>query len=1776
MSSKIVSMRYGYTPNDCIDVTSLCMKPTNKKYPKYEHDDTLPKKKLFVLYEGENAYRYEPVIPEEMLNMFEHEIGEKTLASFQYDSIIQQIDLKSSCNKNTIIYYIPYAMGFGFGPRSRMLQTLEYFIGNKFNIHLVATNKDSAFEPELIDYFKNNKIQIHIDDSYVETEHFLLKKINEIRPEFCFVNFLASIRLLAIFKLIAKISKIICDVHDIEQVMRISREYVQKYCSNPLPYKDIKEFNNNVKKMVISNYNKSFPEEKFKLVTALTHISPDDMEIYKLSKVGNANVFVPFILNEKFKPNYKRAVIVSSNNLYNVPSFIYFAKFLLPKLLKAIPDLQIDLYGTICKELDRMKFSCPNVNVKGIFNKPYEPYENASFSINITMFGSGTKTKINESISYNVPVLSHDVSAGGSILVHNFNGLIAGDEDDFVKCFKTMYRDTSLCKKFGKNCQETLKLVKKEYNKNMNEIFVDRTVKKLYDETKEYDMVYLDKNDEFKKLTGHTMTDIMEKAEIDFEYFCWKNDKLKLETIDNKSILNAVLLTFEPKLHLDFILKNTMNKLGNKWQYTVVCCDKNYDDIVKLNYPITIIKLDKNEMTNNDINNLLLDHTFWEKLNGETILLYNTETIIFNNQYEKFLEYDLVGCPMYHYMDWDINNVGSGGLSLRNKQKVIELANNYGNVKLRANAIKYQKMYGYDKVMEFAYYTSCKNVKIADWQTSMEFGMETIKSTNPFAGYRWWNCEMDWKARLLEYTLEDVTEEIIPKIVHIMWHTKDLPEKMKEHIQFMKNNNPDLEFILYDDSDCYDFIKENFNENVLDAFNRLIPGAYKSDLARYCIMYKLGGIYMDIKLKTNVRLNKFLDKEYFVMDDPDYFNGKLGLFNAFMISKPNNEIFNKCIERVIKNVDNNFYGENPYQPTGPGLLGNIWREMGLLEQFTLFNRNRVIYYEGIGIMNEYPEYRREQKINQKTSYYVDLWKNKTIYFRDLDKWNAEGKLLEFAKKEYKPVIPLILHTMWHEKPLPKSLQENIDNLAKDNPEIEIRVYDEKECGIFIKQNYDEEILDAYERLVPHAYKSDLARYCILYKIGGMYLDSKLYFIKGFKLISLTENEFFCKDTPEGIINGIIGVKPNNKIMLECIKKIVRNVNNNFYGKNWLEPTGPVLFGEILKNFNIGNNLRMVHSNKITYYDNIPISTEYVTYRKEQKSFQKVKSYWELWKEKKIYKLKEPNVLDEIIPQYCMDDNRIINSQKYFLKNIFNITYEKSKENLNLLRKKALDIINKNLPEKEINKITHKIWITNPDNIYLPPDDIIDIVRKHYTNLNDYEHYFWCNIYDVGLKIVNLLNLPDIKIKVCDLNEFEEYPATSVYNLFFKHRLFANACDIARIQIVHKYGGLYSDMGFEIKSSFSTYIKNFDIMINGENDEIHKGTISHNVLYSKKEKHKLFETSLMLMENKQIIKELLLAFNVRGILEITSPRYFMTGVSALCNDDYFLLLTNNDKTFSRKHTESHIHGKFGSAKLINNQEFSKELYTIYCSDIKNIKNIKILHLVLYNNDIHYNSMKSITEKYYSKFNWIDTFYYQFNENIENNYEIDKNLIFIKGKETFIPGILYKTIKTINIFSDDIYNNKYNYVVRSNISTIINFDLLHYHLINEKIDYGSSYIHNLQWMDKKSGIIDKKNWGTQFASGTNIILSNTTVKKILENADKIDYSIIDDVAIGILLKKLEIDLYNIKNSIIFLENNHINIDHLDYNKNIFYRLKQSNRINDINNMRKIIDIIDNKKD
>jgi hypothetical protein len=225
---------------------------------------------------------------------------------------------------------------------------------------------------------------------------------------------------------------------------------------------------------------------------------------------------------------------------------------------------------------------------------------------------------------------------------------------------------------------------------------------------------------------------------------------------------------------------------------------------------------------------------------------------------------------------------------------------------------------------------------------------------------------------------------------------------------------------------------------------------------------------------------------------------------------------------------------------------------------------------------------------------------------------------------YNCIIPLNVYLTWHTKKLPPKMQENFDNLKQTNPEFTFNLFDDEDCENFIFEHFDIDVLNAFKKLIPGAYKADLWRYCVLYINGGIYLDIKYNCTNGFKLIELTESEHYVRDRPaQCVYNGLMCLCANNPIMLKCIRQIVQNVSNNYYGPSIIHPTGPGLLGNFFPQDEIAKfdlNFNLNFDDLIFFNNKIALKT-YEMYRLEQKQYQITDHYSKLWLEKKIYYIK---------------------------------------------------------------------------------------------------------------------------------------------------------------------------------------------------------------------------------------------------------------------------------------------------------------------------------------------------------------------------------------------------------------------------------------------------------------------------------------------------------------------------------------------------------------------------
>lgn len=234
-----------------------------------------------------------------------------------------------------------------------------------------------------------------------------------------------------------------------------------------------------------------------------------------------------------------------------------------------------------------------------------------------------------------------------------------------------------------------------------------------------------------------------------------------------------------------------------------------------------------------------------------------------------------------------------------------------------------------------------------------------------------------------------VEKSVIPKRIFQTWKTHDLPPKMRACVDALKRAHPDFEHQLMDDTECLAFLRKYFDQEVVDAYRALKPGAYKADLWRYCVLYIHGGIYLDIKYQCcdGFNLSAWVDAPH-LCKDVRYERIVQGIYNACLVCPAGDPLMQRCISRVVDNVQARYYGSTQWDITGPTMMAQLLtdddRKVCDLQHVFEAGGGGYIAYLGKRAIEMYPGYRDElvaMHDQDKTPRYYELWERREVYHK---------------------------------------------------------------------------------------------------------------------------------------------------------------------------------------------------------------------------------------------------------------------------------------------------------------------------------------------------------------------------------------------------------------------------------------------------------------------------------------------------------------------------------------------------------------------------------------------------------------------------------------------------------------------------------------------------------------------------------------------------------------------------------------------------------------------------
>merc|ERR1719487_1968232 len=124
---------------------------------------------------------------------------------------------------------------------------------------------------------------------------------------------------------------------------------------------------------------------------------------------------------------------------------------------------------------------------------------------------------------------------------------------------------------------------------------------------------------------------------------------------------------------------------------------------------------------------------------------------------------------------------------------------------------------------------------------------------------------------------------------------EEMPDGVIENIRNTQALSRGLKLRWFGDKACRQYIKDHYDDELLEMFDSQEEGMYRGDICRAAVMYNEGGFYLDVDVQMNVSLASIVDKD---TTFASAFSLGGDIFNAIMASEPKSEIMAENLNEI--------------------------------------------------------------------------------------------------------------------------------------------------------------------------------------------------------------------------------------------------------------------------------------------------------------------------------------------------------------------------------------------------------------------------------------------------------------------------------------------------------------------------------------------------------------------------------------------------------------------------------------------------------------------------------------------------------------------------------------------------------------------------------------------------------------------------------------------------------------------------------------------------------------
>ena len=253
-----------------------------------------------------------------------------------------------------------------------------------------------------------------------------------------------------------------------------------------------------------------------------------------------------------------------------------------------------------------------------------------------------------------------------------------------------------------------------------------------------------------------------------------------------------------------------------------------------------------------------------------------------------------------------------------------------------------------------------------------------------------------------------------------------MPDSVERNIRWLRETHPWAKHHLLSGDDIRGLLSAHFAVDVLAAYDQQAPFSFRANLARYCLIYLFGGLYVDIGVRFVSTLRGPRNSGLVGFRD-HWQTAKHGaaVAQGVFLAKAKRPELKTAIDMVVANVSARYYGAAPTDVSGPGVFAraiahhhdgsSCWFGQYVpvspetrLKNFVFITPDGEIVALGKSGAGGDLSYLGLSGVNN----YVDIWRSRRVYGEERQAWPHDASQLRTevgrcgaGGLEYEPPAP---------------------------------------------------------------------------------------------------------------------------------------------------------------------------------------------------------------------------------------------------------------------------------------------------------------------------------------------------------------------------------------------------------------------------------------------------------------------------------------------------------------------------------------------------------------------------------------------------------------------------------------------------------------------------------------------------------------------------------------------------------------------------------------------------